>query len=184
MSHEDETAALAAAVIHAAAARGVMVATAESCTGGLVGGALTEIAGSSAAYDRGFITYSNESKHEALGVETDLIAAHGAVSGPVAAAMAEGALARSRARLSVSVTGVAGPDGGTAKKPVGLVWFARATQGGETVIVEERFTPKSAPALQRGEIRRAAVMRALELLRDGLGPAGQGPATGSSAKRT
>ncbi len=181
MDMPEEIAALARAVVDEAATRGIMIATAESCTGGLIGAALTEIPGSSAAYDRGFVTYSNEAKHELLGVATELIAAHGAVSGPVAAAMAEGALARSRAQIAVSVTGIAGPDGGTAEKPVGLVWFARAMESGETVAVEERFTPKSAPALQRAAIRRAAVVRALTLIREGLAEDRQTPATGSSA---
>ena len=111
-------------------ARGVMVATAESCTGGLIAGALTEIAGSSDVVDRGFVTYSNAAKTEMLGVPAALIAAEGAVSEAVARAMAEGALARSRAGVTVSVTGVAGPGGGSADKPVGTVWFGCARRWG------------------------------------------------------
>ena len=104
--------------------RGLMVATAESCTGGLVAGALTDIAGSSAWFERGFVTYSNHAKMEMLDVAADLNEAHGAVSEEVARAMAEGALVESRAQLAVAVTGVAGPSGGTHDKPVGTVCFA------------------------------------------------------------
>ena len=116
----------AAALLAACRARGWMLATAESCTGGLIAAALTAIAGSSDVVDRGFVTYSNEAKMELLGVPGPLIAAHGAVSEPVARAMAEGALARSRATITIAVTGVAGPGGGTVAKPVGLVWFGLA----------------------------------------------------------
>ena len=105
------------------------VATAESCTGGGVAEAITRIPGSSAWFDRGFVTYSNEAKTELLGVPESVIAAHGAVSEVVAVAMVEGALARSRARVAVSITGIAGPGGGTATKPVGLVCFAWAARG-------------------------------------------------------
>jgi nicotinamide-nucleotide amidase len=115
---------LAREVIQRAADTGLSIATAESCTGGLVAGALTAIAGSSAAVDRGFVTYSNAAKAEMLGVPAALIERHGAVSEPVARAMAEGARARSDADLSVSVTGIAGPGGGSEDKPVGLVHFA------------------------------------------------------------
>ena len=108
--------------------RGLMVATAESCTGGLVAGALTDIAGSSAWFERGFVTYSNHAKMEMLGVAADLVESHGAVSEEVARAMAEGALVESRAQLAVAVTGVAGPSGGTRNKPVGTVCFAWADE--------------------------------------------------------
>ena len=108
--------------------RGLMVSTAESCTGGLVAGALTDIAGSSAWFERGFVTYSNHAKMEMLGVAADLIESHGAVSEEVARAMAEGALVESRAQLAVAVTGVAGPSGGTRDKPVGMVCFAWADE--------------------------------------------------------
>jgi len=119
------------AVVHALAFRAgnklqeahVMLATAESCTGGMIAAALTDIAGSSGWFERGFVTYSNDAKHEMLGVPRELIEQHGAVSEPVAAAMAEGALRRSRAQVSLSVTGVAGPGGGTPAKPVGMVSF-------------------------------------------------------------
>ena len=156
---DDALLARAAALIQAYAARGEMVATAESCTGGLVSGLLTEIAGSSAVVDRGFVTYSNEAKQDMLGVPANLLAAHGAVSEPVARAMAEGVLAHSRAHVSVSITGVAGPGGGSAEKPVGLVHFACARRGGETQAIERRFGD-----LGRAEVRRAALLCALDLL--------------------
>jgi nicotinamide-nucleotide amidase len=110
-------------------ARGLMLATAESCTGGLIAGACTDLSGSSDWFERGFVSYSNAAKTELLGVPATLIEAHGAVSEPVARAMAEGAVARSRAQLSVAVTGVAGPTGGSAEKPVGTVWFGWSVAG-------------------------------------------------------
>lgn len=110
--------------------RGVMVAAAESCTGGGVAQAITRIAGSSDWFDRGFVTYSNAAKEEMLGVSGATLARHGAVSGEVASEMALGALARSSADASVAITGIAGPGGGSAEKPVGLVWFAWAHRGG------------------------------------------------------
>jgi len=154
----EEIETLARAVIAAAVARGTMIATAESCTGGLVAGALTAVAGSSAVVDRGFVTYSNEAKHEMLGVQTGLIVAHGAVSEPVARAMAEGAVARSRASLAVSITGIAGPGGGSEDKPVGLVHFG-ATDAAATIHQERRFGD-----LGREAVRLAAVEVALTML--------------------
>lgn len=151
--------ALAMRVLEACKARGLMLATAESCTGGLVAGALTAIAGSSAVVERGFVTYSNEAKAEMLGVPMALITVHGAVSQPVAEAMAAGALARSRAQISVSVTGVAGPGGGSASKPVGLVHFGAQRAGGTPRHLERRYGD-----LGREDIRRAAVLDALTLL--------------------
>lgn len=151
---------LARQVIEAAAARGVMIATAESCTGGLVSGALTAIAGSSAVVERGFVTYSNHAKTELLGVPADLIDGHGAVSEPVARAMAGGAVARSKAQVSVSVTGVAGPGGGTADKPVGLVHFGAVGPAG-AIHAEHRFGD-----IGREEVRLASVRVALGLLLD------------------
>ena len=121
---------LAAAVIAAARARGWTIATAESCTGGLVAGALTAVAGSSAVVDRGFVTYSNDAKSEMLGVPAETIEAHGAVSEPVARAMAAGARVTAGVDLAVSITGVAGPGGGSAEKPVGLVHFGCAGADG------------------------------------------------------
>ena len=151
--------ARAAALIARYKAAGLMVATAESCTGGLVAGLLTEIPGSSTVLDRGFVVYSNEAKEELLGVPAATIASHGAVSEETARAMAEGALARSRADVAVSVTGIAGPDGGTASKPVGLVDFACAGRGSATVAREERFGD-----IGRKAIRLASVRVALEML--------------------
>jgi nicotinamide-nucleotide amidase len=155
------TGRLALAVLEAYEAAGKMLATAESCTGGMIAAALTDIAGSSAVFERGFVTYSNAAKSEMLGVDPALIAAHGAVSGEVAAAMAEGALAHSGAAVAVSVTGIAGPDGGTPEKPVGLVWFGLAHDG--------RVKTESAVFQgDRAEIRRQASERALRLLLEGL----------------
>jgi nicotinamide-nucleotide amidase len=136
-------------------ARGWLCATAESCTGGLVAGAITEIAGSSAWFDRGFVTYSNEAKAELLGVPVSVLDEHGAVSEPTARAMAEGALARSRAAIAVAITGVAGPGGGSPDKPVGLVCFAWAVRAGPTRVVTRRFPG------DRAAVRRAAVIAAL-----------------------
>lgn len=150
--------ALATDVLDRAKARGVMIATAESCTGGLIAGCLTEIAGSSAVVERGFVTYSNEAKTEMLGVPASLIADLGAVSEDVARAMAEGALARSAARLTVAVTGVAGPGGGSPEKPVGLVHFGCAMADGETLHQKVIF------AGDRSDVRRETVRTALEML--------------------
>ena len=149
---------LARQVIETAAARGLVLVTAESCTGGLVAGALTAIAGSSAVVERGFVTYSNASKTDLLAVPADLIEAHGAVSEPVARAMARGALAGSGADLSVSVTGVAGPGGGTAEKPVGLVHFSAVGPNGE-IHAMHRFGD-----IGRDQVRLASVRVALGLL--------------------
>src|SRR5271154_7318732 len=131
----------AAALVSACSARGLKIATAESCTGGLICALLTEIPGSSAVLERGFVVYSNEAKREVLGVPEAVLAAHGAVSEPTARAMALGAITHSNADVAVSVTGIAGPDGGTAAKPVGLVHFACARRGGEAVAIERRFGP-------------------------------------------
>ena len=157
--------ARAEALVAAYAAAGLNVATAESCTGGLVAGLLTAIPGSSAVVERGFVTYSNAAKSESLGVPADLIAAHGAVSAPVARAMAEGALAQSRARVAVAITGIAGPGGGSADKPVGLVHFGLAVKGATTRHLERRYGD-----LGRTEIRRRAVDDALGLLESVLAP--------------
>jgi nicotinamide-nucleotide amidase len=135
----------------------LMLATAESCTGGLIAATLTAIAGSSDVVERGFVTYSNEAKTDLVGVDPALIATHGAVSEPVARAMAEGAVTRSRADIAVSVTGVAGPGGGTATKPVGLVWFGCARRGRQTVSLSHVFPG------DRMEVRRATVAEALRM---------------------
>jgi len=156
-------AAAATAVLEACRRRGWKVATAESCTGGLVAGALTEIAGSSDVVERGFVTYSNEAKNEMLGVPLDLISRVGAVSAEVARAMAEGAVTRSRADLAVSITGIAGPGGATATKPVGLVHFGLARRGGATI--DERHVLPG----DRAAVRRQSVAIALRLLRAAAG---------------
>ncbi len=151
---------LAQRVIDENRAAGRTVALAESCTGGLVCAALTEIPGSSAVLDRGFVTYSNESKQEALGVNADIIDTFGAVSIACAWAMAQGALKRSGADVAVAISGIAGPDGGTASKPVGTVVFARATRGSDELVAEERRLDGGT----RASIRLQAALVALELL--------------------
>jgi nicotinamide-nucleotide amidase len=155
---DDRIRALAEAVLTRCREKKLMVATAESCTGGLIAGALTDIGGSSDVVERGFVTYSNRAKTEMLGVPKPLIDAHGAVSAEVARAMAAGALARAPVKLTVAVTGIAGPGGGTADKPVGLVHFGVA-RNGKPVQSEHHVFPGD-----RHGIRRATVERALELL--------------------
>lgn len=154
---------LAARVIAENQAAGRTVAVAESCTGGLVSAALTEIAGSSDVFDRGFVTYSNDAKLEALGVSAELIDTFGAVSVAVAWAMARGALARSDADVAVAITGVAGPGGGTEAKPVGTVIFARARrdQAEDDITAEQKNFD---PGWNRAAIRQVAALSALELL--------------------
>ena len=137
----------------------LMIATAESCTGGLIAGCLTEIAGSSDVVERGYVTYSNDAKHEMLGVPKMAINIHGAVSREVAVAMAEGALKRSMADLTIAVTGVAGPGSGTKDKPVGLVHFASAGRGRPTIDHHEIFPG------DRAAVRDATVQTALSMLR-------------------
>jgi len=156
----DDIQMLAQQVVTAAAERGWMIATAESCTAGLVTGALTAVPGCSTVLDRGFVTYSNSAKAGMLGVPADMIEAFGAVSEPVARAMAEGAVAHSDAEISVSVTGIAGPGGGSADKPVGLVHFASAGPTG-VVHVERRFGD-----IGREAVRLDSVRIALGLLLD------------------
>lgn len=159
----DDIQLAAEAVIHAAIKAGVLIATAESCTGGLVSGALTAVAGSSAALDRGFVTYSNEAKAELLGVSEGLLTQFGAVSEPVARAMTLGAVDRSRASAAVSITGIAGPGGGSLQKPVGLVHFAAVGPQGGVVHVERRFGE-----IGREAVRLESVRVALALLLDAV----------------
>ena len=159
MAGSDRSRALAARVLKACEARGLMVATAESCTGGMVAAALTDIPGSSAVFERGFVTYSDAAKAESLGVPTALIETGGAVSEADARAMAAGALGSSRADLAVSVTGIAGPGGGSAEKPEGLVHFACARRGGATTHARVEFG-----AIGRDGVREASVRHALEML--------------------
>ena len=139
---------------------GAMVATAESCTGGLIAGAITDIAGSSTVFDRGFVTYSNQAKQDMLGVRAETLEAFGAVSPQVATEMVLGARRRSRAQFAVAVTGVAGPGGGSASKPVGLVWMGLSGPGDLTSVVELRWDP----SWSRDLIRAATVRAALEAL--------------------
>jgi nicotinamide-nucleotide amidase len=160
---DGEIAALAAELGRRLAARHAFAATAESCTGGLVAGAITAIAGSSGWFDRGFVTYSNEAKMELLGVDADALARNGAVSEATAKAMAEGAIRASRADLAVAVTGIAGPAGGTAAKPVGMVCFAWAMRGGLTTAATHRFNG------DREAVRRVSVLVSLQGLIDRLG---------------
>jgi nicotinamide-nucleotide amidase len=156
-----EIVALAERVVAENIAAGRKVVLAESCTGGLVAGAITEIAGSSRVLDSSFVTYSNEAKQALLGVPEDIIETFGAVSVACAWAMAEGALRRSEADIAVAISGIAGPDGGSAKKPVGMVVFARAVRGEEgTVDAEEKYFEAST----RAAVRAQAVKVALELL--------------------
>ena len=139
-----------------------MIATAESCTGGMIAAAITDVPGSSAVLDRGFVTYSNEAKTEMIGVSPSIIAARGAVSAGVARAMAHGALTRSNADIAVAVTGIAGPTGGSDTKPVGLVWFGLATT--ESVRVERRVFAHGS----RDFVRAKATETALHLILTGI----------------
>jgi len=155
---EAETLSLAQSVLDACRARGWRLATAESCTGGLVAGALTAIAGSSDVVERGFVAYSNEAKSQLLGVPPEIIATHGAVSAETAAAMAQGVLARAPVDLALSVVGIAGPGGATPTKPAGLIYFGLARRAGECR-TERRIFPGD-----RTAVRQAALAVALSLL--------------------
>ncbi|RFZ86582.1 CinA family protein [Shinella sp. WSJ-2] len=137
----------------------LLIATAESCTAGLIAGAITEIPGSSNVFDRGFVTYSNEAKREMIGVANATLKAHGAVSRPTALEMAQGAIGNSGANISIAVTGIAGPGGGTEEKPVGLVHLAAARTGHETLHREMRYGE-----IGRSAVRLATVRTALEML--------------------
>ena len=154
MSNSD----LANALLQACQKRGIMLATAESCTGGMIIAALTDIAGSSAVVDRGLITYSNEAKMEMLGVSAATLDAHGAVSRETVLEMAAGALTHSHAGLALAVTGIAGPGGGSPEKPVGLVWFGVALKGGPVAAELNMFADNG-----RDFIRRETVRHALEI---------------------
>lgn len=147
-----------ARIIDLCQARHWLIATAESCTGGMIAASLTAVPGSSAVVDRGFVTYSNAAKAETLGVPPDLIAQHGAVSAPVAEAMARGALVKSAAQVSLACTGIAGPGGGSADKPVGLVFIGCALADGSCTVERHVFPG------DRAAVRRATVLAAFELL--------------------
>lgn len=162
----DSIPALVAALANVLRQRGQRIATAESCTGGLIAGACTELAGSSDWFERGIVSYSNAAKTELLGVPEAVIAAHGAVSEPVALAMAAGVLQRAHAQRAVAVTGVAGPGGGTATKPVGLVWLAWA-QPGPDGTVSTRAQAHHFPG-DRAAVRQATIACALQGLLDDL----------------
>ena len=156
----DDIVAMAKRVVEENRAAGRTLALAESCTGGLVAAAITEIAGSSAVLDRGFVTYSNEAKQELLGVSPDILDTFGAVSIATAWSMAQGALKHSNADAAVAISGIAGPDGGSEMKPVGTVVFALAIRGNEEVEAEERRLDASS----RAAVRHQAALIALELL--------------------
>jgi nicotinamide-nucleotide amidase len=159
MTTADTLTLRAEALLNLYRGKGLMIAMAESCTGGMIAASLTDIAGSSVVVERGFVTYSNEAKNEAIGVDMALIETHGAVSEPVAAAMAAGALSHSRADTAVSVTGVAGPGGGTDLKPVGLVFIGGARRAGGAPVVERHVFTGG-----RTAIRRATVLAAFDVL--------------------
>jgi nicotinamide-nucleotide amidase len=173
--------ALARSLLDLCRSRKLTIATAESCTGGLVAGALTEIPGSSEVIDRGFVTYSNEAKHQMLGVSSTTLATFGAVSKETAIAMAVGALENADVDLAVAITGIAGPGGATPGKPVGLVHFAVAARDGRIVDREQRFG-----AIGRSNVRQRSVIEALrmllELARGPKPPAKAGRATASPAR--
>jgi nicotinamide-nucleotide amidase len=156
----DDLRAAAKAVLDVCRAHGLKVATAESCTGGLVAGALTDIPGSSDVLDRGFVTYSNEAKQQMLGVSADTIKQFGAVSRETAEAMARGALGNANADCVVAITGIAGPGGDSVGKPVGLVHFAAASRNGTLVHEEKRYGE-----LGRANVRRKSVLQALMMLK-------------------
>ena len=152
--------AAATAVLDACRARGLKIAIAESCTGGLVAGALTDIAGSSDVFDRGFVTYSNTAKQQVLGVPADILREHGAVSRETAEAMARGALGKAKVDIVVAITGIAGPGGGGPGKPVGLVHFAASTRAGKLTHHETRYGD-----IGRSLVRQKSVLQALAMLK-------------------
>ena len=155
---------LARTLVQRARVGGLMLATAESCTGGLIAAAITDIAGSSDVFDRGFVSYSNEAKCDMLGVSAETLAQHGAVSYEAAREMAFGALSRSKADIAISVTGIAGPGGGSAEKPVGLVYLAIAEIDEETHVVEHRFGDAGRDTV-RTETVRAALKACLKAIK-------------------
>lgn len=157
---DEELTTIASQIVKEFGEAGATIATAESCTGGLIGGCITAVAGSSSVFDRGFITYSNEAKAEVLGVDPALIEEHGAVSSQVASEMAIGAIKKSGCDAAVAVTGIAGPGGGSETKPVGLVYIAVATSNEEGAFVEDfNFAD-----MTRDEVRRETIKEALEML--------------------
>ena len=162
---------LATQLLRACAKRGILAATAESCTGGMIMSTMTDIPGSSSVVDRGFVTYSNDAKMEMIGVSRQTLRDHGAVSEPTAREMALGALMHSNAGITLAVTGIAGPDGGSAEKPVGLVWFGLALAG-ERVVTEKRvFENRGRDFIRRETVRHALAMGIRALSDDQAGPA-------------
>lgn len=155
--NDSETREIARAVVEQAKAAGLILATAESCTGGMIAASITDIAGSSAVFDRGFVTYSNEAKRDVLEVGAETLQRHGAVSPETAREMAFGALSRSNADIAISVTGIAGPDGGSAEKPVGLVYMGIAEIDEETTVLDHHFGD-----IGRDQVREATVRAALK----------------------
>jgi len=158
---DEELLSLATKVLDKCRARGIMLSAAESCTGGLVCAALTAIAGSSDVVDRGFVTYTNDAKHEMLGVSKDILRKNGAVSQECAVAMADGALARSKASIACSITGIAGPGGGSAEKPVGLVYLACAAKDRPT-----QHKRLLLPDRDRAVVRLESALAALQMIND------------------
>lgn len=163
MTLDDDTELLASSLLEAARQRGLMIATAESCTGGLVAAALTSVAGSSDVVDRGFVTYTNEAKQQLLNVSAKSLDQRGAVSEAVVKEMAYGALANSMADIAVSITGIAGPGGGSDAKPVGTVWFGVAQLGEAPVAICKSFE-----GLDRNSVRKQAVITALSLMLEAI----------------
>jgi len=159
MTMDDDIKLLASNLLEAARQRQLLIATAESCTGGLVAAALTSVAGSSDVVDRGFVTYTNEAKHQMLDVSVNALEKYGAVSDAVAKEMAYGALVNSMADISVSITGIAGPDGGSEEKPVGTVWFGLCQMGEAPQAFKQQFGD-----IGRSEVRRKSVVYALSLM--------------------
>lgn len=162
---EPEIGELADRFLKACGSRKILAATAESCTGGLIVAAMTDIPGSSSMVDRGFVTYSNEAKMEMLGVRAETLATYGAVSSQTAVEMADGALARSRAGIAIAVTGIAGPDGGSADKPVGTVWFGIACTSRPTHAEKRVFEARGRDFIRRQTVRTAFLL-ALSALED------------------
>jgi nicotinamide-nucleotide amidase len=168
---DDDIVAAAKDLLAICKEKNLLIATAESCTAGLIAGTLTEISGVSSILDRGYVTYSNEAKHEMLGVSRDILKTHGAVSAQTAEAMARGVLGHSRVHLAVSVTGIAGPDGGSPEKPVGLVYFAAASRTGKIVDAEKRYGD-----IGRTQVRKQSVLQAFKMLHElAKGEAGNPP---------
>jgi nicotinamide-nucleotide amidase len=155
---DDDIVAAAQRLLAICKRKKLLIATAESCTAGLVAGTLTEVPGVSSILDRGYVTYSNEAKHDMLGVSRETLARYGAVSRQTAEEMARGVLGRAPVDLAVSVTGIAGPDGGSEEKPVGLVHFAVATRSGQLIHAEKRFGDIGRPAVRKQSVLQAFLM--------------------------